>query len=355
MTRAWRGILGAMLTAGLALALADGPSGGRAWASSLMDDDPYPEDNTFSHQLAIDRIVARQRAAAIWRRFSPFLLALEKGGVDASAARAFISPVKGEGSAAQGWSLWLSGSPAHLRNRLNVARSKGHSISSTIGLDRQLSPNLVLGLGLENGYSNIRTTYNNGRARTRTHGFSLYLNYRFNDWLSLDAQGGYVYQRQKYRRRDILGLYTGRRHAHGLSASAALNAAKWLSASWMVSGRLGLVATRDKWRKYTENAPFGTLAQPGEKRSLVQGVVEGGIAYWHEPVMPYLKVSYNHDLYRKGGASTSDRDDFTFTGGFYMFAPEGARGLSLGLSGSLIVGRKKQRQILGALQLKWSW
>ena len=319
--------------------------------------DPYEEepDEFRLYQVDVGRVMARQRTGAYWQRFSPFMQALEKGGQGNVAGRAFISPVSGESAAAQGWSLWLSGSPAHLRNRLSAANSKGYSISSTIGLDRQVTPALTLGLGLDNGYSSIRTIYNNGRARTRTHGVSLFMNHRFNDWLSLDAQGGYVYQRQKYRRRDSLGAYRGKRHSHGLGLSTALNASMWVSSSVMLTGRLGLVASFDKWRKYTEDTPFGPVPRPGTKEKLVQGVLEGGVAYWSEPFMPYLKAAYNHDLYRKGRVGSSDRDDFTVTGGFYMFAPEGVRGLSLGLSGSLMLGRTKQRQFMGALQVKWNW
>ena len=344
----------ALIAAPVSLALGD-PGG-----------DPYPPgDNigygndgpgpALTHQLDVRKVLARQQAGAYWRRFSPFLSTLERDGGDDVASRAFISPVSGESATAGGWSLWLSGSPAHLRNRLNSARSKGHSLSSTIGLDKQISPMLTLGVGLDNAHSNIRTDYNNGRARTRTHGLGLFINYRFNDWLSLDLQGGYVHQRQKYRRRNFLGLSTGRRHSHGLGASAALNASTWLSSSVQLSGRLGLVGSFDKWRKHTERTPLGPAAHPGAKERLVQSVVEGGVAFWQEPLMPYFKAAHNYDLYRKGGVNASDRDDFTFTSGVFMFAPEGANGLSLGLSGSLVVGRAKQRHYIGALQVKWSW
>ena len=305
--------------------------------------------------LDIGRIVARQRAEIYWMRFSPFLMALEQGGNAKEAIRAFISPASGENAMAEGWSLWLSASPADLHNRLPATRAKGYTILSTLGLDKQVSPRLTLGLGLDNGYSRVRTIHNNGHARTRNHGLNLFLHYRFNDWLSADVQGGYVYQHQKLDRRNAITLFLGRRHSHGTSGSAALNAAKWLSSSILLSGRLGLIGSYTKWGRYTEQSILGVVPRPGTKEKLLQGVVEAGVGLWQEGFMPYLKASYNYDLYRKGGVHMPDRDDFTFTGGFYLFGPKGTQGLSLGASGSVIVGRSKQRHYLSALQLKWSW
>lgn len=297
------------------------------------------------------RITARQQAGGLWRRFSPQRRGLLAAGKLLTAA----TPVTGESMTAQGWSLWLDGAFSRMRDRNPARASKGYSIGSTLGLDRMMTPETVIGFGVNHTYSNSRGTLAQSRERTHNTFASLYLSHQFTDWLSVDVQGGYVYQRQRRRLVTGGGTAYGKRHSHGYLISGALNAWKWLSPQVMLSGRVGIIASRDRWRAYTEYGPMGVTPRLPQTEALVQGVVETGVSWWLEPVMPRLSVSYNRDLYRKGVTLPGDRDDFTLSGGLAWFGSGDAQGLSFDVGAEVILGRQKQRDWGISASLKWSW
>ncbi len=306
------------------------------------------------------RMIARQHAGALWSRFSPFARGVAGNGTPQDGLRAAqvagmsVAPVAGA-ARQQSWSLWTQSSSSYLRNTSSALRGKGYTLQGTFGLDRQVGEGTTLGLSYSPSYSSAKTSYNNGRERTWNHMVGVFLSQRLTPSLSLDVQGGYVHQRQKLRRFDSLGVYTGRRTSNGYHFSSALNASTWLNDRLMLSGRLGIVATRDRWRTYTENGPLGATAVPGLKQVLVQGVAEAGLAYWADPLMPYLKAAFNHDLHRRNMSDGSGRSDIALTAGFLWYGDAAVEGLSLDVSGSAVLGRKHQRHLLLNMGLRWAW
>ena len=311
----------------------------------------YIEDGAPPASINLRRLLARQQVGALWRRFSSQRLALSGAGV--LGARAV--PVAGESHTAQGWSLWMDGAYIHMRDTTAAGRSRGRSLGGTLGLDRLLMPGTTLGLSLNHSDTRVRTFYNSGKEHTRNTFVGLYLSHQFTDWLSLDVQGGYVYQLQKLQRKNLAGLFSGRRHSHGYLFSGSLNAWKWLSRHVMLSARAGIIASRDKWHRYTEYGPLGAVPRPPRTERLVQGVLEGGVSLWLDPVMTYARVSWNHDIQRKGVASSTDRDDFTLTGGLSIFGTGQAEGLAMDFSGNAILGRRGQRHWSLMMNVKWAW
>ncbi len=315
--------------------------------------EPYPPGaREPSSGLELQRIMARQQARAVWRRFSPQWLGIMTAGMLPATA----TPVAGESATAQGWSLWTDSAFNHMRDRDPARASKGHSIGATLGLDHALSSRTVLGASLSHTRSISRGTLAWSRERTRNTFVSLYLNHQFANWLSLDVQGGYVHQRQRRRYISPPGILNfGMRHSNGFMVSGALNAWKWVTPKAMLSGRLGIIASRDRWKAYTEYGLLGPKLRPAQTEALVQGVVEAGVSWWLAPVMPHVSISYNRDLYRRSAILPNDRDDFTLSGGVSWFGQDGARGLSLDIGANVIVGRYRQRHWGVAANLKWAW
>ncbi len=353
----------ALLLAGLLLPLSSG-----ALLAQQYYQDPYqgaqaqvaaPAADVGILSALLRAQVARAQAGAVWRRFAPERRALVSEGspwLAGGGRGARISPVSGQGAGGSGWSLWLEGAPQHMRNTSTALRGKGYALGQTLGLDRRLGERTTVGLNLGFTHTSVKTSYNSGREKNDAWLLGLYMSHQLAPWLSLDVQGGYVHQRQKLRRVFAGTAFSGRRSSNGYQLSGALNAWRWVGRQVMVSGRLGLIATRDHWKGYTESGGGLSMARPARTQALVQGVAEAGVSLWLEPVMPYARVGYTRDLYRKNmQASSSDRDDFTLFGGLQWFGSGAADGLSLDLGGSVVLGRAHRRHVAGSLGVRWAW
>ncbi len=305
--------------------------------------------------LVMRGLTARQQAGALQRRFGPGMRGLDLPGAPGGLERARAYPAAGEGYAAQGWTVWSDDSYSRVRDRRVASNSRGDSLSFTFGVDRMLSEALTLGASVNYLRSDVNTYYNAGDKRTRAYAVSLYLNYQLAEWLSLEAQGGYVRQRQRLRRNALGGAFWGSRSSNGSMITASLNAARWHD-NVLLSARAGVIATRDRWRQFTEYGPAGINAVvAAQTDALVQGVVEGGIAFWLDPIMPFASITYTHDLSRKGPDATGDRDDFTLTGGLSWHPAGELEGFSLEISASYVAGRSERDSFMAGLGVKWSW
>ena len=97
------------------------------------------------------------------------------------------------------------------------------------------------------------------------------------------------------------------------------------------------------------------MSRPARVEALVQGVAEVGISLWVAPAMPYFRVAYGYDLYRRNITAGTDRDDFTLSGGVAWFGSGQLDGLSLDVSGSVRLGRQQEREQTLAVGVRWSW
>lgn len=323
--------------------------------------DPYQSNNSGgTDEVSQQRWSAWRRAAlrqgldVLLRRFSPEQMA--QAGFSPEQARAFIVPVAGEGSVAEGWSLWTSASWLHMRQNGTAVAGKGYALSGSHGLDKALSDWLTAGVSLSITRSKARDRASDTWERTWQEGVALYADVRLNEWLGLSVQGGPVWQQQRFRDGSAIGLVRGKRRSLGWMASATLSAQRWLSPAMLISGRISLLGAYDHWQAHTVvNTAGATTTRPARTEALMQGVAEGGVSLWLAPVMPYLRVAYGRDLYRHNIASEGDRDDFTFTGGLSWFGTGRWNGLSLDLSASARVGRKHEREQAVALGVRWGW
>lgn len=296
--------------------------------------------------------ILRQTAGALTQRFSPEWLAYSS--LPPEVARAYIAPVAGESRTAEGWSLWKSTSWMHLRRNGAAIAGKGHSLSGTQGLDKALNDWLTAGASVTVTRSKARDRANGTWERTWQEALALYADVRLTDGVGLSMQAGPVWQQQRFRDGSAIGLVRGKRHSLGWMASASLSAQRWVSPTMLVSGRMSLMASRDRWRAHAASNGAATVLRPARSEALVQGMAEAGVSWWLAPVMPYVRVAYGRDLYRHNIAG-GDRDDFTFTGGLSWFGTGRWNGLSLDLSGSARVGRKHERAQTLALGVRWGW
>lgn len=297
-------------------------------------------------------LLRRQLDVLSWR-FSPQWRA--QTTLPPDLARAFIAPVAGEGPAPEGWSLWKSTAFMHMRQTIAGARARGDSLSGSVGLDKALTDRLTAGLSFTLTRSKAKDRTAGTWERTWQKALAFYADMRLTDELALNAQVGPVWQRQTFRDGSAIGLVQGRRHSLGWMASGSLSAQRWLSQSVLISGQLSLLASRDRWRAHTASGAGGTITRPARTEALVQGVAEAGVSLWLAPVMPYLRLAYGYDLYRRNITAGSDRDDFTLTGGLSWFGSGALEGLSFDLSGNARLGRRNEREYSVTFGTRWSW
>ncbi len=262
-----------------------------------------------------------------------------------------ITPVAGEseGPLGSGWTVWSMYARSWMKDRRAAVANKGDSDSFTFGVDRTLGDRLTLGASINYVHTALDTLYNAGTSRTDGITVSPYASVALTDWLTLELTGGYVYNRERTAR-TLPWPATGRRHSDGYMFGSSLSAAKWFD-SVLLSGKLGLVATRDRWKAYVESDGWPHAARTNR---LVQGSVEGSVSWWLDPLMPYAAVAWTYDL-STNDPLLVDRDDVTFTGGLAWYGSGRWEGLTADLSGSVVVGRRKQRHGTVSVGLRWNF
>ncbi len=347
-TRPW---LRHVAAASIAAAVAGMPS---ARAQQFVNDDPAMMEAGQAYDpgsgLFLRRMTARAQADALHWRFGPRAMALARPGAPQKAAPG-ITPAAGNGAGplGHGWTIWSTSQAAFLKDRRPARASKGHSLSFTAGLDRRLGGRLTAGVSTGIVHARLKTAFKGGHTHNTTISITPYFNHAITGWLSLDVSGGYVYSAERLTR-IVPWAASGKTHADGYLLSAALSASKWLDV-WLLSGRAGVIVTRDRWRAYTESD--GTFVAARTER-LTQAVVEASASLWLDPVMPYATVAYNRDL-AGSGLSGSDRDDWTVTTGIALYGSGVLDGLTADLSASIVLGRNRQRNATMALGLRWTF
>jgi len=310
----------------------------------------YGEDGTEGDIFFLRRMTARTQIRALWRRYGAQGNALLMDQAPA-AGQAGVTPVSGsaQGPLGNGWTIWSTSEASLLRDRRATVASRGHSLSMTFGVDRQWTPAFNAGVSINAIGARQKTLFNGGHAHSLSLGISPYFQYAFADWLKLDASGGYVYNREKMSR-TLPWAATGLHHSNGYMLSAALNASRWAGA-WLLSGRAGVIVTRDAWGAYTESD--GTFHFKRTDK-LTQGVIEATVSYWLDPLMPYAGIAYTRDL-ASNDPVQNDKDDFTFTAGAAWYGSGALEGLTADFSGAFVVGRKGQRNTTFSLGLRWNF
>ncbi len=343
MTAVPKALVGAVMAAAILLAGAT-----PVLSQALLSD--YPVVNTDGAFLAgIQRMHIRQVLRGLDWRLSARSNALLPN--DAAGMRAGITPVSGEseGPLGKGWTVWSMYARSWMKDRRPAIANKGDSDSFTLGIDRELGGQITAGVSFNYVYTSLDTLYNAGTSKTDGITVSPYASIALTDWLTLEVTGGYVYNREKMWR-TLPGTARGRRHSNGYMFGSSFSVAKWFD-SVLLSGKIGLVATRDRWKAYTESDGSWHSARTNR---LVQGSIEASASWWLDPLMPYAAITYTRDL-KTNDPLLVDRDDVTVTGGLAWYGAGQWEGLTADLSGSVVIGRQKQRNSTFSVGLRWNF
>ncbi len=336
--------LGLIASVSLASAQAVSSGGGQSGGTGLNSE--FSEHRPWAYSAPT--IVMRARNTMRWlrersqARTAPFALPAAPG------IHAGITPVaeNSAGPLTHGWSFWSSTSYAHLKDVRTSWRKHGSSITVNLGLEKDLLETLTFGVSGSFTHAGQDTLYNGGHTSSDSLSLTPYISYVPLPWLSLSVTGGYVHNRERLRWQDIGMLLRGRRTSHGYTFAATLEAARWFS-NLQLAARAGLSANRDRWKGFIDN--FGN-AHAAYGDHLVEATLEGGAYLWLDPVMPYLLLTYTYDL--KTSRQEEDRDDVTLTGGLTFYGEDTLEPLSLDMSGSVILGRKSQRNVTATLGIR---
>lgn len=287
--------------------------------------------------IAVQTVTAANAVHLINLRFNPvFNLTTFPGSggkISAVLPEGFVSLSAGEQSA--GVSLWASTSYNKIEDDFALTAYDGTSITTAVGGDFQLSPNVILGLSLNYANTDIDTDFNQGNSQT--DGFTLmpYANLKFNDWLSMDMSVGYAWNTTDIRRIQTSTAVTGEQDSEGWVMAGNLNAQKWFDKVF-VSAKTGLLYNQDKRSTFTENNGTVNLGRTNE---LVQASIGGSVGYWMAPCMPSLSVTYTYDIDREdqviaggGPQPANDNDGLTVGLGLSFYGSGTTQGLSVTVS-----------------------
>ncbi len=319
-----------------------------AVAQAMLSDYVVP-GNDGAFLAGIQRMRIRQVLRGLDWRLSARSNALSM--YDAPNGRVGITPTSGEseGPLGSGWTVWSMYARSWMKDRRAAIANKGDSDSFTIGIDRELGELITAGVSFNYVHTALDTLYNAGTSKTDGITISPYASISLTDWLTLEITGGYVYNREKTWR-TLPVPASGRRHSNGYMFGSSLSAAKWFD-SVLLSGKIGLTATRDHWKAYVESDGW---PHPARTNRLLQGSLEGSVSWWLDPLMPYAVITWTYDL-STNDPLLVDRDDVTFTGGIAWYGTGRWEGLTVDLSGSIVVGRQKQRNGTVSAGLRWNF
>ncbi len=342
-----KALTGAAMAAAILLA-----GTGPALSQAVQTDYPdtvLEEDDAGAFLAGIQRMRIRHVLRGLDWRLSARANALRMNG--APGVQAGITPVAGEseGPLGSGWTIWSMYARSWMKDRRAAIANEGDSDSFTVGIDREIGERITAGVSFNYVHTSLDTLYNAGTSKTDGITVSPYASIALTDWLTFEITGGYVHNREKMWR-TLPGTADGRRHSDGYMFGSSLSAAKWFD-SMLLSAKVGLVATRDRWKAYVESDGW---AHPARTNRLVQGSIEGSVSWWLDPVMPYAAVAWTYDL-STNDPLLVDRDDVTFTGGIAWYGSGRWEGLTADLSGSVVVGRRKQRDGTVSVGLRWNF
>ncbi len=248
-----------------------------------------------------------------------------------------------------GWTLWNVLDYSRVKDVRTAFRKRGHSTGATLGLERELGRMVVAGTSISYAQTRQTTLFNGGRSRI--HGLTVtpYVSFTPTEWLNLTVAGGYVYNRERLRWLSAGAMAKGKRHSHGYTLAAMVETSRWFD-TLLLTARTGLSASRDSWKSFVDSMG---VQQPAMRERVVQWTAQAEAALWLDPVMPYLGVSYTRDLEKP--AQETDRDDVTVSGGLSWYGRDAYRNVSADLSGTVILGRKSQRNFSFSLGLRISF
>jgi hypothetical protein len=238
----------------------------------------------------------------------------------------------------EGIGVWAAVSYTQFEDDLRTTAMDGHTVSGFVGIDKQFTDKLVIGLSLGRDDTALTTLFNSGNMDSEGITVAPYVAYELSsyfpslpfDSLTADASLGFSKIDIDTERQLVGGgVVLGDTDTTRKFATATLTASKWFDAL-NVSGNVGYLRSHDTTDSYREsfsvsaaNAVVGGAVVPSSESDLGQWNVGIRASYWTQWAQPFLKATYeidqNHSNVRRPNPNLpnpeNDDDGFVLGGG----------------------------------------
>ncbi|MBX3492234.1 MAG: autotransporter outer membrane beta-barrel domain-containing protein [Parvibaculum sp.] len=226
----------------------------------------------------------------------------------------------GDAALTQALSVWLSANYNNAENDFPGIAYDADTYGVSLGLDYTVSNTVNVGAFVSYSNTDTTTPFNGGGSDTDSFTVGPYISVALTDIVSVDASVGYTFSKIDNRR--VAGglLITGEQDASTWFGAVNLSATKWLDNNIGLTGRVGY-----SYSTSTNDAYIDSTATPvAETESdLGQLQVAGRVSYYTESVMPYIGLTYVHDVEREriiaAPLPSDDRDEFILNAGLSFF------------------------------------
>ncbi|MDP2122779.1 MAG: autotransporter outer membrane beta-barrel domain-containing protein [Parvibaculum sp.] len=226
----------------------------------------------------------------------------------------------GDAALTEALSAWLAVSYNNAENDFPGIAYDADTYGVSVGLDYKLSDTVNVGAFLS--YSNIDTTtpFNGGGSDTDSYSVGPYVSVALSDIFSVDATVGYTVSKID-NRRVFFGLpITGEQDASTWFGAVNLSATKWLDNNVGLTGRVGYSYSHSQNDAYVDSTATPVAKTESD---LGQLQVAGRVSYYTGTMMPYVGLTYVHDVEREriiaAPLPSDDRDEFIANAGLSFF------------------------------------
>ncbi len=226
----------------------------------------------------------------------------------------------GDAALTEALSAWLAVSYNNAENDFPGIAYDADTYGVSVGLDYKLNDTVNIGAFLS--YSNIDTTtpFNGGGSDTDSYSVGPYVSVALSDIFSVDATVGYTFSKIDNRRM-FFGLpITGEQDASTWFGAVNLSATKWLDNNVGLTGRVGYSYSHSQNDAYVDSTATPVAKTESD---LGQLQVAGRVSYYTGTMMPYVGLTYVHDVEREriiaAPLPSDDRDEFIANAGLSFF------------------------------------
>ncbi|MBF0188639.1 MAG: autotransporter outer membrane beta-barrel domain-containing protein [Magnetococcales bacterium] len=198
------------------------------------------------------------------------------------------------GEAGEKWGVWAHGSFTNIEDDHVTTKMDGHVWSVMAGLDYKVTPDVLLGLSLGYGFSDIDTQFNNGEVKGEYYTISPYLGWTIDKIFSLDVAFGLSWGEIDQKR---TGVGTGTEITSNPDAeryfwTIMLNADTMVD-NWRLGGEMGILYTEEDVDAFMESNNVNVAKSTSK---LGQWRIGGDVAYSFGVVEPYLHARIEYDF-----------------------------------------------------------
>jgi hypothetical protein len=210
----------------------------------------------------------------------------------------------------EGIGVWAAISYTSFEDDLVTTAMDGHTVSGFVGIDKQFTDKLVIGLSVGRDDTSVTTLFNSGNMDSEGITVAPYVAYELSshfpslpfDSLTADASVGFSKIDLDTERQLVGGgVVLGDTDVTRKFATATLTASKWFDMI-NLSGNVSYLRSHDSTDSYREsfsvnaaNATVGGAVVPSTESDLGQWNVGLRASYWTQWAQPYIKATYEFD------------------------------------------------------------